>query len=783
MKIYPSALDVVASLLVVGLSSTTAFVANSYLASNTCIHNQLRTICFAKSVDVSESSTSSDSSSFPYDDGAIRYAYDEWRLIYGKGDFDSDRFEHFKTNHRTLTTANMKVRENAVQSGQPTSQWMSLNEYGDYSLDDYEAMLQGQQQNNDMNYSFNNNHEGQQDQYGRPIRSTQVLQQQLQQGRSTQVIKSDQQQQKFVSYNNGQQVGEYQDQFGRTIRSTRIQQDPMQQAASQVFDDGSYPQGTRPIKSNGNIPNNYAGGTQVVQSINQRAGSDTGSGTQVIGSTDSAQNSNRNLNSNEASFGTQVVRSGNESVSSMSISSSLSSGTQVIKYSNSTNELSSISSSPTYGTQVVQKSNSLPRSSTDSRSGTQVIESMDQGSTLLSGTRVIQPTNNLHESLTTEGTQNISNKDDTVQSVESTRETLVVSKDDKETWTNLLNKELLFGGVDSESGNSIDDSDDNDNVTPTVGSRGTIVIKRQFPEPKNIFNFFDTNSDEENQIEKGTEGKDSTPRSNNLLRNFINSTNSKDKEKATLSVKAQQLTSTKTATLDDGNQIEKGANGEDSTPPSNNFLKNFINPTSSKKKDKSTLSMKTQQLTSTETALDEGIQIEKGAVEDSTPPSNNFLKNFINPTSSKKKDKSTLVVEPQQQTSTVTDDSGTRTNSDGIFSLFGGKINSLNSRSVRTTISLQQNNNNAEKVVPNVPINKKRPSILSFFGDAKKVDKTSKDSNARSTLIVNKPSQQTRGGENQIWSPFFSNKKTKETSANVSKELSSAVLKVCHLFD
>mmetsp|Transcript_13337 Transcript_13337/g.14862 ORF Transcript_13337/g.14862 Transcript_13337/m.14862 type:complete len:573 (-) Transcript_13337:14-1732(-) len=568
MKIYPSALDVVASLLVVGLSSTTAFVANSYLASNTCIHNQLRTICFAKSVDVSESSTSSDSSSFPYDDGAIRYAYDEWRLIYGKGDFDSDRFEHFKTNHRTLTTANMKVRENAVQSGQPTSQWMSLNEYGDYSLDDYEAMLQGQQQNNDMNYSFNNNHEGQQDQYGRPIRSTQVLQQQLQQGRSTQVIKSDQQQQKFVSYNNGQQVGEYQDQFGRTIRSTRIQQDPMQQAASQVFDDGSYPQGTRPIKSNGNIPNNYAGGTQVVQSINQRAGSDTGSGTQVIGSTDSAQNSNRNLNSNEASFGTQVVRSGNESVSSMSISSSLSSGTQVIKYSNSTNELSSISSSPTYGTQVVQKSNSLPRSSTDSRSGTQVIESMDQGSTLLSGTRVIQPTNNLQESLTTEGTQNISNKDDTVQSVESTRETLVVSKDDKETWTNLLNKELLFGGVDSESGNSIDDSDDNDNVTPTVGSRGTIVIKRQFPEPKNIFNFFDTNSDEENQIEKGTEGKDSTPRSNNLLRNFINSTNSKDKEKATLSVKTQQLTSTKTATLDDGNQIEKGANGEDSTPPS-----------------------------------------------------------------------------------------------------------------------------------------------------------------------------------------------------------------------
>jgi len=213
-------------------------------------------------------------------------------------------------------------------------------------------------------------------------------------------------------------------------------------------------------------------------------------------------------------------------------------------------------------------------------------------------------------------------------------------------------------------------------------------------------------------------------------------------------------------------------------------LKNFINPTSSKKKDKSTLSMKTQQLTSTETAtVDEGIQIEKGVGEELTPPSNNFLKNFINPTSSKKKDKSTLVVEPQQQISTVTDGSGTRTNSNGIFSLFVGKINSLNSRSVRTTISLQKNNNNAEKVVPNVPINKKRPSILSFFGGTKKEDETSQDSNARSTLIVNKPSQQTKGGENQIWSPFSPKKKTEETSANVSKELSSAVLKVCHLFD
>ena len=675
MKMYPSALDVVLATFLVVRSTTTAFVPNSCIttnehsfSSNTYITNEqlhVPTVCFANSVDVGDDSSSS-SSSFPYDDGAIRYAYDEWRLIYGKGDFDSDRFENFTANHRTLINANIKARENAVQQGITTlPQWMSLNEYGDYSLDEYETMLaQGQQQSNDtMNYSNNNNnnqnmnYDGeQQDQYGRPIRSTQVIQQQQQQqlGRSTQVIQSsDQQQQEFTSnYNNGRY-------------------NPMKQAVSSIEDDSNDTsdddnngRGTVVIEEptndqsldDGSVGSNTGRGTHVIKSMEtgDSSLSDTGYGTQVIGSS-----------SESATYGTQVIQEVNNNF-----------GTQVVSGSDNVN-----GSSSTFGTQVIQQSDSSLSTppSTDGRSRTQVIKSMDQegSSTLLSGTRVIQPTS-------TEGSQNNSKKDD--------RGTLVVSKDDKETWTNLLDKLPLFGG-----GNKVDDSEDNDNVTR--GTRGTIVIKRKIPEPKNtksLFDFFNINTDEEDQIIEQVKDviEDSIP---------------------------------------------------ESEPSANNFLMNFISPNKSKDKDDDSTSRVTQPI-SIETA-----------------------------------------------------DSGTKNKSNDIFSFFGGKLKSENSRSVRTTISLQKNTKDkVEKVPPSSNkklrktelIPKKQnengmPSILSFFGGAKKVTKdgtSSRDpNNARSTLTVNKPSQiPKKKTSSQIWSPFSAKKKTKddETSTTVSEESSPSVVKV-----
>ena len=695
MKMYPSALDVVLATFLVVRSTTTAFVPNSCItnkehsfSSNTYITNEqlhVPTVCFANSVDVGDDSSSS--SSFPYDDGAIRYAYDEWRLIYGKGDFDSDRFENFTANHRTLINANIKARENAVQQGITTlPQWMSLNEYGDYSLDEYETMLvQGQQQSNDnMNYSNNNNNNNQnmnydgeqQYQYGRPIRSTQVIQQQQQQqlDRSTQVIQSsDQQQQQFTSnYNNGQQAGgEYQDQYGRTIRRTQVVDDPMKQAvlsieddSNDTNDDANNGRGTVVIEEptndqsldDGSVGSNTGRGTHVIKSMEtgDSSLSDTGYGTQVIGSS-----------SESASYGTQVIQEVNNNF-----------GTQVVSGSDNVN-----GSSSTFGTQVIQQSDSSLSTppSTDGRSRTQVIKSMDQegSSTLLSGTRVIQPTS-------TEGSQNNSKKDD--------RGTLVVSKDDKETWTNLLDKLPLFGG-----GNNVDDSEDNDNVTR--GTRGTIVIKRKIPEPKNtksLFDFFNTNTDEEDQI------------------------------------------------------IEQ--------------VKDVI----------------------------------EESIPESEPSTNNFLKNFISPTKSKDKDDdSTSVV--TQPISIETADSGTKNKSNDIFSFFGGKLKSENSRSVRTTISLQKNTKDKVEKVPPSSTKKLRktelipkkqnengmPSILSFFGGAKKVTKdgtSSRDpNNARSTLTVNKPSQILKEKtSSQIWSPFSAKKKTKddETSTTVSEESSPSVVKV-----
>lgn len=80
--------------------------------------------------------------SVPYD-AAARLAYDEWRIEFKKGDFDHVRFEQFKNNYEALTAANMAAKKEARDKGTETVDLLTLNEYGDFSAEEYEAMQSG----------------------------------------------------------------------------------------------------------------------------------------------------------------------------------------------------------------------------------------------------------------------------------------------------------------------------------------------------------------------------------------------------------------------------------------------------------------------------------------------------------------------------------------------------------------------------------------------------------------------------------------------------------------
>lgn len=83
----------------------------------------------------------SDDVSIPYDSAAM-LAYDEWRAQYKKGDFDPVRYEAFKSNYETITVLNVKGKKEAREAGTEAPAPLTLNEYGDYTMAEYEAMAQ-----------------------------------------------------------------------------------------------------------------------------------------------------------------------------------------------------------------------------------------------------------------------------------------------------------------------------------------------------------------------------------------------------------------------------------------------------------------------------------------------------------------------------------------------------------------------------------------------------------------------------------------------------------------
>jgi hypothetical protein len=74
--------------------------------------------------------------SIPYD-AAARLAYDEWRAQYNKGDFDANRYLNFKNNYETITVANVVAKKRARDEGTVSTSLMTLNEFGDYSENEY----------------------------------------------------------------------------------------------------------------------------------------------------------------------------------------------------------------------------------------------------------------------------------------------------------------------------------------------------------------------------------------------------------------------------------------------------------------------------------------------------------------------------------------------------------------------------------------------------------------------------------------------------------------------
>lgn len=89
----------------------------------------------------SEASTSVDLS-IPYD-AAARLAYDEWRAKYDKGDFDAERYAVFQQNYEAITVANVVAKKQAREQDEPVPALMSLNEFGDFTEEEYMAAMEG----------------------------------------------------------------------------------------------------------------------------------------------------------------------------------------------------------------------------------------------------------------------------------------------------------------------------------------------------------------------------------------------------------------------------------------------------------------------------------------------------------------------------------------------------------------------------------------------------------------------------------------------------------------
>ena len=95
-----------------------------------------------KPLDLSSSSDkneeSLDTASY-FNDDMLESAYDGWRAKYSKN-FDLAGFKNFKSNYLTIMDANIAAEQEALEAGKGSPRWITLNEYGDLSLDEYKVV-------------------------------------------------------------------------------------------------------------------------------------------------------------------------------------------------------------------------------------------------------------------------------------------------------------------------------------------------------------------------------------------------------------------------------------------------------------------------------------------------------------------------------------------------------------------------------------------------------------------------------------------------------------------
>jgi hypothetical protein len=74
-----------------------------------------------------------------FNDDMLKSAYDGWRAKYSKN-FDPLGFKNFKSNYLTIMDANIAAEQAALEVGKESPRWITLNEYGDLSLDEYKVV-------------------------------------------------------------------------------------------------------------------------------------------------------------------------------------------------------------------------------------------------------------------------------------------------------------------------------------------------------------------------------------------------------------------------------------------------------------------------------------------------------------------------------------------------------------------------------------------------------------------------------------------------------------------
>jgi hypothetical protein len=82
--------------------------------------------------------------SVPYD-AAARLSYDNWRDEYLKGEFDPVRYESFKDNYEAITIINVSAKKKAREEGSDSPSLLALNEYADYTAEEYEALMKDEE--------------------------------------------------------------------------------------------------------------------------------------------------------------------------------------------------------------------------------------------------------------------------------------------------------------------------------------------------------------------------------------------------------------------------------------------------------------------------------------------------------------------------------------------------------------------------------------------------------------------------------------------------------------